>query len=617
MQSLFSSDYLYKKLYDFFAVYKKLQIIPVSFNKPWWKLITQQWHLFAVIVFNELLQQVFISLIPLIIGYIIQQQSLTLALSVFTVWAMLLAFENIAFAAGTTFILRSTNSIYYQAHKRLLEADPAAHATKSSGTIIAKIERATQAFEDSCDILCFEMIPTLIRTSTIIITLSRFSISLSLSLGSALIMYAIITTWAYLKTINLIAPRKFAAVDHVRALGNEHLMQHALIRSCFASDEMDDRLKKSVEHAMCIEGTGWRTYQTLRNLMSYGYISIVGALVLYVLQACKNDSMSLITATTLVLSFLTSTIDVAKICRRVYHFMKNATAINDLYAFIEQFAVQTFPVLQVGATKKLIYEEKTITIRLDNVSFGYPNHPLLFNHLNFGLRIPQESQNKLFGIIGPSGAGKTTFISLLGGQIKPTHGSVYINDIPIYKITDNQRRQLIGIQQQTASSMRGTIRSNLTFGLPENYHVKDTELIQLLSAIGLWEIFEYKNGLDTFVGEGGLTISGGQRQRLNFANLYLRAHCYKPVMLLIDEPTSSLDKFSEQTITSMIHELAQNAVVFVIAHRIETLQHAAACLDLSSITENTHLELATFDELKEKSIFFKQLLENQELLETE
>ncbi len=551
------------------------------------------------------------------IGYVIQEQSTALAVSLFASWAALLAFENIAFAAGTTFILRSTNSIYYHAHKRLLEADPSAHATKSSGMIIAKIERATQAFEDSCDILCFEMIPTLIRTSTIIITLSRFSVMLSISLGSALLIYALITTWAYLKTINLIAPRKFAAVDHVRALGNEHLVQHSLIRSCFASDEMDDRLKKSVEHAMCIEGTGWRTYQTLRNLMSYGYISIVGSLIWYVLNACRDNTMTVVTGTTLVLSFLTSTIDVAKICRRVYHFMKNATAINDLYNFIEEFAIQTFPVLQNESQKKLIYEDKMIDIRFDNISFGYPKHPLLFNHVSFGLRIPQTSQNKLFGIIGQSGAGKTTFISILGGQLKPTDGNVLINDIPIYKITDSQRRQLIGIQQQTASSMRGTIRSNLIFGLPNTYHVKDSELINLLSAIGLWEIFEYKQGLDTFVGEGGLTMSGGQRQRLNFANLYLRAHYYKPVVLLIDEPTSSLDKFSEQTITSMIHELAQNAVVFVIAHRIETLQHAAACLDLSMVSENKQIELATFDELKEKSTFFKHLLENQELLESE
>lgn len=617
MSNFSTSDRLYKKLYNFFAVHERLNLTRVAFNKPWWRLIFQQRKLFSIIIFNELLQQVFISLIPLVIGYVLQQRSFELAFALFALWAILLAFENIAFAAGTEFILRGINSIYYQAHRRLLTADPAAHAMKSSGMINAKIERATKAFEDVSDILCFEMAPTLIRSTTIIITLSRFSLTLSFGMGCALLIYAVITSWAYLKIINLIAPRKFAAFDESRALGNEHLMQHSLIRSCFASDEMDTRLKKSVEKAMFIEGTGWRTYQTLRNLMSYGYISIVGALVWYVLVQSSAGNMSIITATTLTLSFITSTVDVTKICRRVYHFMKNATALDDLYSFIESFAVQSFPVLHDEQKTDLVYSNTSIDIQLDSISFGYPGHPALFENMSFGLRIPLDTPNKLFGIIGPSGAGKTTFISLLGGQIKPTQGGVFINGISIYNITDAQRRQLIGIQQQTASSMRGTVRSNVLFGLPAHYQVSDKEIVELLTNIGLWEIFEYKQGLETFVGEGGLTISGGQRQRLNFANLYLRAKCYKPVVLLIDEPTSSLDKLSEQAITNMIHELARNAVVFVIAHRLETLQYAAACIDLSIVSLDNHIRLATFDELKQNSAFFNQLLEHQELLANE
>ena len=103
------------------------------------------------------------------------------------------------------------------------------------------------------------------------------------------------------------------------------------------------------------------------------------------------------------------------------------------------------------------------------------------------------------------------------------------------------RRSLIAQQGQIASSLRGSLRYNLLFGLPEEkiHHYTDAYLMEILERVGLWAIFEAKNGLDTLIGEGGLTISGGQRQRLNFASLYLRANAYNPALILMDEPTSS------------------------------------------------------------------------------
>jgi ATP-binding cassette subfamily B protein len=129
--------------------------------------------------------------------------------------------------------------------------------------------------------------------------------------------------------------------------------------------------------------------------------------------------------------------------------------------------------------------------------------------------------------------------------------------------------------------------------------------------VGLWNIFQQIGGLDTFVGESGMNLSGGQRQRLNFANLYLRAIFYQPQVVLIDEPTSSLDDLSEQAITQMIIEIAQTAVTLVIAHRLKTLELAVAILDFSRLQESTNLEFVLVKQLKKSSKYFQELLQHK------
>ena len=150
----------------------------------------------------------------------------------------------------------------------------------------------------------------------------------------------------------------------------------------------------------------------------------------------------------------------------------------------------------------------------------------------------------------------------------------------------------------------------MLFGI-EEHNFTDEYLTLVLERVGLWNIFQQIGGLDTFVGESGMNLSGGQRQRLNFANLYLRAIFYQPQVVLIDEPTSSLDEVSEQAITQMIIEIAQNAVTLVIAHRLKTLESAIAILDFSTLQESTNLEFVPVKLLKKSSKYFQMLLQNK------
>lgn len=255
-------------------------------------------------------------------------------------------------------------------------------------------------------------------------------------------------------------------------------------------------------------------------------------------------------------------------------------------------------------------------IQLSNIHYAFPNtNKPVFDGLNFEL----QKECGLYGVIGPSGVGKTTLITIIGGQLKPDEGSVLINDLDIYNIFDTQRRDLIAYQMQSSTNLRGSVKVNLVFGIYEKeclQTIEDEELINLLKKVGLWKIFEAKNGLDTIIGEGGLNLSGGQRQRLNFASLYLRAINYKPSIILIDEPTSSLDDISEIAITKMIQELAKNAIVFVVAHRLVTIENANGVIDLTLITKSQSTIIPyTKQELLEKSEYYKGLMSKTLLLD--
>jgi len=285
---------------------------------------------------------------------------------------------------------------------------------------------------------------------------------------------------------------------------------------------------------------------------------------------------------------------------------------------------------------------KKYTIELKNLHFDYNEKTTVFEAHSMKLEVLESAKNKLYGIIGPSGTGKTTLISILGGQLNPNGGEVLINETNIYKVTDSIRRGLITMQMQTATSLRGKLKYNLIFGLPEQIAsdypqsvaanpsslpniplakgeldqiYSEDYLIEVLTNVGLWSLFKDKDGLETLIGEGGLNLSGGQRQRLNFAGLYLRAKHYKPALILIDEPTSSLDEISELAITKMINELGQQAITLVVAHRLKTLNEAVAILDSSLIENRKDMPFFTRLQLDKESQYYRDLMAGKALLD--
>lgn len=172
--------------------------------------------------------------------------------------------------------------------------------------------------------------------------------------------------------------------------------------------------------------------------------------------------------------------------------------------------------------------------------------------------------------VGPSGAGKTTLVKLLVGLYPPQSGEILYNGISSVRVDLDELREKIGFVTQDTQLFSGTIRENLLFVNPKASDEECMEVLQKSAADSL--LARADRGLDTLIGEGGVKVSGGEKQRLSIARALLR----RPQLLVFDEATSSLDSLTEEEITKTIREVASNqeAITILIAHRLSTVMHA-------------------------------------------
>lgn len=204
------------------------------------------------------------------------------------------------------------------------------------------------------------------------------------------------------------------------------------------------------------------------------------------------------------------------------------------------------------------------TLQMNHVSFSYDQHHPILSDVSF-----TAEPNSVIAFAGPSGGGKSTIFSLIERFYEPNEGSITIGNTNITDIQLADWRQQIGLVGQDAAIMSGTIRYNLTYGLPG--HFPDEQLWHVLEmAYATQFVQKMPRGLDTEVGERGVKVSGGQRQRLAIARAFLR----NPKILMLDEATASLDSESEMMVQKALDQLMANRTTLVIAHRLSTITNA-------------------------------------------
>lgn len=179
-------------------------------------------------------------------------------------------------------------------------------------------------------------------------------------------------------------------------------------------------------------------------------------------------------------------------------------------------------------------------------------------------------QGETIAFVGPSGSGKSTLVKLLVGLYRPKEGEIFYNGVRESDISFDELRNQIGFVTQDTQLFAGTIKENLLFVHPT---ATDAEIVDALQKASCHSILaKANNGIDSIIGEGGLKLSGGEKQRLSIARSLLR----QPHLLIFDEATSSLDSITEEEITRTIEEIssAKEQITVLIAHRLSTIMHA-------------------------------------------
>ena len=237
------------------------------------------------------------------------------------------------------------------------------------------------------------------------------------------------------------------------------------------------------------------------------------------------------------------------------------------------------------------------TILFENVDFEYePDLPVL-NNVSFEIK-PRQT----LALVGPTGAGKSTIVSLIPRFYDPTRGHVLIDDIDISEMRLASVRRNVSMVLQDTFLFTGTVKENLRFG---DEGASDEELVVAAKAANAHSFIEaLSRGYDTRVGERGVRLSGGQKQRLSIARAILK----DAPILILDEATSSVDTQTEEEIREALQELMQERTAIVIAHRLSTVRDADL---IAVLEEGSIVELGTHEHLMRCKGLYRKLYDRQ------
>jgi len=271
---------------------------------------------------------------------------------------------------------------------------------------------------------------------------------------------------------------------------------------------------------------------------------------------------------------------------------------------VTYFNWQKSKIINLLDTNNEVDESKTENLKVDrgivtfkNVSFKYEDNNLVLRDVSFKIK-----EGESIALVGASGSGKTSITKLLMGFYNPTEGSIKIDDMDLKHCSFKSIRKSIGLVQQEITIFEGSIRYNLLLG---NKNISDKQIWDALDRVNLLSVVEsLPDGLDTIVGKNCTGLSGGEKQRLMIARIFLK----NSKILIFDEATSSLDFVSEQIVRKSYNELSRGRTTIVVAHRLSTI---ISCDKVLVLKDGKIVAYDSHEKLLENCHYYKQLFKEQ------
>ena len=271
--------------------------------------------------------------------------------------------------------------------------------------------------------------------------------------------------------------------------------------------------------------------------------------------------------------------------------------IRSMALFTRIFDYFDIPVEIKNAPDAIKPESVTGNVVFEHVGFSYDKSKQILKDINFTLKAGSS-----IAIVGPSGSGKSTIVNLIPRLYDVDNGSVTFDGIDVRKLDLEFLRNQVGVVSQETYLFNGTVRDNLLYAKPD---ATEQDMIDALKKANIWDFIEkQEKGLDTEVGNRGLKLSGGEKQRISIARIILK----DPTIFIFDEATSALDSISEKKIQDAIDPIIKSKTSILIAHRLSTI---LAADEILVVKDGTIAERGSHKELLGKEGIYRELYETQ------